>query len=33
MKGEVCLIRALVDEVQYASDAGGNHWHLVKRLQ
>ncbi len=27
------LIRALVDEVQYASDAGGNHWHLVKRLQ
>jgi anti-sigma regulatory factor (Ser/Thr protein kinase) len=27
------LIRALVDEVQYASDAAGNHWHLVKRLQ
>jgi anti-sigma regulatory factor (Ser/Thr protein kinase) len=27
------LIRALVDEVRYASDAGGNHWHLVKRLQ
>ena len=26
------LIRALVDEVQYTSDAGGNHWHLMKRL-
>jgi len=27
------LIRALVDDVQYASDAGENHWHLVKRLR
>jgi serine/threonine-protein kinase RsbW len=27
------LIRTLVDDVQYASDHGENHWHLVKRLR
>jgi serine/threonine-protein kinase RsbW len=27
------LIRTLVDDVQYASEHGENHWHLVKRLR
>lgn len=27
------LIRALMDDVQYTSDQGENHWHLTKRLR